>query len=199
MNFTEPQKIYCDQTFEAITLEGGAMEFKDFEECTFRACVFRETRLRGCRFLNCTFQACNLNLIGVKDSTFVNTAFQDSTLRGVNWTEAAWAKRGLFNTLRFVQCVIDHSTFSGLALKQIQLVQCLARNVDFTDADLTQANCTGTDFAQSRFFHTNLTKADFSGASNYAIAANLNTLKKTKFTLPEAVALLYNLDIILSE
>ena len=199
MNFTEPQKIYCEQTFEAITLEGGVIEFKDFEECTFRACVFLETRLRGCRFLNCTFQACNLNLIGVKDSTFVNTAFQDSTLRGVNWTEAAWAKRGLFNTLRFGQCVIDHSTFSGLALKQIQLVQCLARNVDFTDADLTQANCTGTDFAQSRFFHTNLTKADFSGASHYAIAANLNTLKKTKFTLPEAVALLYSLDIILSE
>jgi hypothetical protein len=44
-----------------------------------------------------------------------------------------------------------------------------------------------------------LTQADFTGATNYAIAASLNTLKKTKFSLPEAMSLLYSLDIILTE
>jgi fluoroquinolone resistance protein len=56
-----------------------------------------------------------------------------------------------------------------------------------------------TDFSNSRFQHTNLTEADFTGATNYAIAASLNTLKKTKFSLPEAMSLLYSLDIILTE
>jgi fluoroquinolone resistance protein len=71
--------------------------------------------------------------------------------------------------------------------------------VDFAEADLTLANCTFTDFTNSRFQHTNLTQADFTGATNYTIAPNLNTLKKTKFSLPEAMALLYGLDIVLTE
>ncbi len=41
--------------------------------------------------------------------------------------------------------------------------------------------------------------ADFRGARNYAIAADLNTLKQAKFSLPEAVALLHGLDIILED
>jgi len=44
-----------------------------------------------------------------------------------------------------------------------------------------------------------LTEADFTGAKNYAIAASSNTLKKTKFSLPEAMGLLYSLDIVLTE
>ena len=47
--------------------------------------------------------------------------------------------------------------------------------------------------------HANLTEADFTGAKNYAIAPGMNTLKKTKFSLPEAMSLLYNLDIKLTE
>jgi hypothetical protein len=46
----------------------------------------------------------------------------------------------------------------------------------------------------SRFLHTTLT-----GASNYAIAANLNTLKGTKFSLPEAMNLLHSLDIVVTD
>jgi hypothetical protein len=44
-----------------------------------------------------------------------------------------------------------------------------------------------------------LTQADFTGARDYTIAPNLNQLKQTKFSLPEAMALLYGLDIILTE
>jgi uncharacterized protein YjbI with pentapeptide repeats len=79
------------------------------------------------------------------------------------------------------------------------LTRCTARDVDFAEANLTGANCSHTDFAESRFFHTNMTDADFRHATNYAIPANLNTLKKTKFSMPEALTLLYSLDIILSE
>ena len=79
------------------------------------------------------------------------------------------------------------------------LTRCLAKDVDFAEADLTQANCTGTDFTDSRFNHTNLTEADFTDATHYNISATDNTLKKTRFSLPEAVSLLYSLDIILKE
>jgi uncharacterized protein YjbI with pentapeptide repeats len=99
----------------------------------------------------------------------------------------------------FVRCALNHSTFVGLNLKNILLIKCIAQDVSFEDADLTNANCTFTDFMDSRFSHTNLTGADFTGATNYSIAANLNTLKKTKFALPEAMNLLYSLDIELTQ
>ena len=118
---------------------------------------------------------------------------------GINWSEASWPKRGLLRSIDLIRCAISHSTFIGLSLRRMQIAECLARDVDFTEADLSQADCRHTDFAQSRFLHTDLTKADFTGATNYAIAPNLNVLKKTKFSLPEAMSLLYGLDIILED
>jgi len=43
-----------------------------------------------------------------------------------------------------------------------------------------------------------LTEADLSKARNYLIDPGLNQLKKAKFSLPEAMSLLYNMDIILT-
>jgi hypothetical protein len=45
----------------------------------------------------------------------------------------------------------------------------------------------------------NPTEADFTGATNYAISASHNTLRETKFSLPEVMALLSYLDIVLTE
>jgi uncharacterized protein YjbI with pentapeptide repeats len=98
-----------------------------------------------------------------------------------------------------VGCVVNYSTFMGLNLKKINLSKCIAREVSFEETNLTQANCRFTDFENSRFIRTNLTEADFTGAKNYSIAASLNTLKKTRFSLPEAMSLLYNLDIHLTD
>jgi uncharacterized protein YjbI with pentapeptide repeats len=86
-----------------------------------------------------------------------------------------------------------------LKLHSLQIADCVARHADFAEADLTKANFRGTDLTDARFLHTNLTEADFTGAFNYSINASLNTLKQTKFSLPEALSLLHNLDIVLVE
>jgi fluoroquinolone resistance protein len=105
----------------------------------------------------------------------------------------------LGSAVDFINCTLNYSTFTGLKLPKAQFTHCVARDVDFADADLSGANCTETDFSDSRFLHTNLTEADFTGATHYSIAVNLNTVKKAKFSLPEAMSLLYSLDIILVE
>jgi uncharacterized protein YjbI with pentapeptide repeats len=86
-----------------------------------------------------------------------------------------------------------------LDLSKAVITDCLAKEATFAETNLTEANCTHTDFTDSRFIRTNLTRADFRGARNYAIAADQNTLKQAKFSLPEAVALLHGLDIILED
>ncbi len=80
-------------------------------------------------------------------------------------------------------------------LSCIQIRDCVAVNVDFRETDLSQADFAGTDLSDSLFLTTDLTEADLSSAYNYQIDARQNTIKKAKFSLPEAMSLLYNLDI----
>jgi uncharacterized protein YjbI with pentapeptide repeats len=84
-------------------------------------------------------------------------------------------------------------------MKSVILRKCIAREASFEEADLTGADCQETDFSGSRFNLTNLTEADFRGAFNYTISPPDNTLKKTKFSLPEAMSLLHALDIVLTD
>lgn len=190
---------YEDQCFDGLNLQAGEIGHKEFSGCVFRRCSLLETSFWDCRFVDCGFEECDLSLVRVRDCTFSNTTFRDSRLVGINWTEASWPRRGLFKSIDMFRCAISHSTFMGLSLRCLQMVECVARGVDFAETDLSLADCRHTDFGESRFLHTNLTGADFTGATNYTIAAHLNVLKKTKFSLPEAIALLYGLDIILEE
>ncbi|MFB0842076.1 pentapeptide repeat-containing protein [Paenibacillus oleatilyticus] len=97
--------------------------------------------------------------------------------------------------LRFEECTLSHSTFIGLTLPKSIITKCTVKNVDFREADLTEANMSYTDFSESLFDRTNLTAADFSFATNYMIDPGLNPIRKAKFTLPEAISLLYCMDI----
>ncbi len=190
---------YEGQTLNGLFVENPEIHEKTFTECTFTRCTFPEATFKSCRFRDCTFTGCDLSLIHVPGSSFRDVKFEKSKLMGINWSEAAWAKEGLLNSIDFYDCVINYSTFVGLTLKEIHITRCVAKGANFAETDLTEADCTGTDFLESRFLHTNLTKADFTGATHYAIDPTTNTLSKTKFSLPEAMSLLYSLDIVLTD
>ena len=201
MDFSGAQKEYDSQEFKGLILRNGQIAGKEFISCNFTKCSFRETTLKACKFNDCTFKGCDLSLVALQECYFKNARFAESQLIGVNWMDTNLANRkAVFGKpVDFIQCELNHSIFMGLNLKRIRLARCLAVDVSFEEADLTGANCTLTDFKDSRFLHTDLTQADFTGATNYAIAANMNTLKKTRFSLPEAMSLLYSLDIVLTE
>lgn len=195
MTLLDAQTDYTGQTFKRLKHADEELAGKEFYDCTFVECSLSGIVWRKCRLVNCTFRACDLSLVQVAGSSFRETTFESSKMVGVNWTEAVWGpKKGFLNSIHFIDCVLNHSTFIGLSLPKIKISRCVARDVDFSEADFT-----GTDLTDSRFAHTNLTGADFTGATHYTINAALNTLKKTKFSLPEAMALLYGLDIILTE
>ena len=86
-----------------------------------------------------------------------------------------------------------------LDLTRSQITNCIAKETYFAETNLSKSNLTHTDFIDSKFFHTNLTRADFSGAKNYFVVYSENTLKKTKFSMPEALSLLHGLDIVLDD
>jgi uncharacterized protein YjbI with pentapeptide repeats len=193
------QTRYTDQDFKDENLEQVHIISSEFYDCTFIRCSFAEAVFRFCTFINCTFQRCDLSLAQVPGSIFSLTRFEESKMIGIDWTRGDWAATGLGDPIDFFKCAISHSTFIGLSLPGIQFKDCVAVDVDFREADLSQADFTGTDLSGSLFSSTNLTEADLSDASNYHIAPGQNVLTKAKFSLPEAMSLLYSLDIDLTE
>jgi uncharacterized protein YjbI with pentapeptide repeats len=193
------QSHYADQVFKEEILEQAHIHSSEFHNCTFIHCSFAEAVFRTCRFVDCTFQRCDLGLVQVPGSTFSLTRFEKSKMIGIDWTRSGWTAMGLGEPIHFYKCAISHSTFIGLRLRGIQIRDCIAMDVDFRDADLSQADFTGTDLSGSLFANTNLAEADLSDARNYHIAPGHNVLTRAKFSLPEAMSLLYNLDIVLTE
>jgi uncharacterized protein YjbI with pentapeptide repeats len=194
------EDTYDEHQFRDLLLDGSEIVSVAFRDCLFIGCSFGEAALRACRFSGCTFEGCDLSLAQVSASSFSNVRFERSKLIGINWTEADWPMgQPLFPPVSFFDCAISYSTFAGLGLAGASLVRCVAREADFTETDLSGADCRETDFADSRFIATNLTDADFSGATGYIISPTLNTLRRTKFSFPEAIALLRALDIVLTE
>ncbi|MBL7163042.1 MAG: pentapeptide repeat-containing protein [Anaerolineales bacterium] len=191
----DSQTQYTDRDFEEANLNAARLISSQFYDCSFTHCSFVETVFLDCRFVDCKFKDCDLSLVQVPGSTFSGTRFDDSKLIGIDWTHGNWRGNLLHEPLAFIRCVLNHSTFIGLALKDTQIKDCIASDVDFREADLTQADFEGTDLSESLFSKTNLTEADLSRARNYTISPEGNTLKGAKFSLPEAMSLLYCLDI----
>jgi fluoroquinolone resistance protein len=201
MTLSDPSPSeYTTEEFKKLELRSGLVSEKRFQGCGFVKCVFNENTFRSCAFHECIFKACDLSLAKLPGCSFKAVKFVDCQLIGLDWTETTWAGgRVIFKPADFTGCVLNYSTFMGLDLKGAVLRKCIAREVSFEEADLTRADCRGTDFSGSRFNHTNLTETDFTGALNYAVSPVDNTLKKTKFSLPEAMSLLHEMDIVLTD
>ncbi|MCB9421486.1 MAG: pentapeptide repeat-containing protein [Ardenticatenaceae bacterium] len=190
----ESGEEYYDREFTGLEWARGKLKAVTFDNCIFKACLFSETQFQRCTFRDCEFQDCDLSLIDVEYCAVQRTKFQGCKLAGVNW-----AKVERIQWPAFHDCNLSYNTFMGLDLERAVITGCVAKEAYFDECNLTDANCTGTDFSNGRFFHTNLTRVDFTDARNYFIAPHLNTLKKTKFAMPEALALLHGLDIILDD
>jgi uncharacterized protein YjbI with pentapeptide repeats len=189
---------YTDQEFNDVHLDGIQIISSEFVDCTLNQCSFVETELIKCRFVNCAFRDCDLTLVKFPESVFTSIRFENSKIIGVNWTQAVWTAAVLGRPLHFLKSTLNHSTFIGLNLKGMQILNCNAVNVDFREADLTSADFSGSDLTDSLFLHTKLREANLAQARNYSINPGLNDLQAAKFSMPEAISLLYNMDIELT-
>ena len=169
-----------------------------FEECDFSAERFREATFRNCRFVNC-----NWALAKFPESALFACDFTSCHLVGIDWTQFKW-KRQLTRRknrfdVSFTDCAMNYGVFVAMKMHRAVFRDCLLREALFTDADLEAADFSGCDLEGATFGGTDLTAANLSTARNYAINACANTLTHARFSFPEALALLYALDIDLEE
>jgi len=194
----EGEKEFSEARFEGLVLKGKSVTSREFHSCLFKNCDLTGALLTRSRFTACRFESCNLSLIKPLGTSFGGTSFFSSKLAGVNWTEAAWPKIKLPGLVNFEQCVLTDSVFMGLNLRECSFLNCLAKGADFREADLSLARLNGTDLSGALFGGTDLSGADLDQARNYAIRPAENKLKGARFSLPEAMALLYCMDIKIS-
>ena len=183
---------YYQEKFAGLSAVKESIKSRRFEECQFDACSFIDCRLDKCKFLNCKFNECILSAVVPMDCHFVEVKFSRCKAIGIDWTKAH-----KIEDLEFNECKINYSNFKLLKLPKIKIVKCEAREVDFIETDMSDGDFKHTDFEKSRFFKTDLTRADFTATVNYAIDVSTNTIKKARFSLPEALSLLNSLDIII--
>ena len=165
--------------------DNQTLEKKDFEGEKFINCSFIQTEFKKCKFISCKFVNCRISALKLTDSIFIETSFVDSKVEGVDWTKAIELRE-----LAFENCDISYSNFNMLNLPNTKIINCIAKECAFSATNFTGSILTGTDFEGSRFFKTNLTKADFRDAKNYWIDIRDCNLKDAKFKSPEALNLL---------
>jgi len=183
-------EFFRDTELKGLNSSETLLSDKEFYKCSFENCNMSKTTYDNCRFEDCEFNNCDLSLSKLKQCEFINVKFSNSKLLGINWTEL----RNL-NNLEFHECKLNHSTFYGMDLHQVEIKECIVNEVDFTDAILQKANCSFSDFNGSKFSNTDLTNANFTSAKNYDINPNYNKIKKATFSIPEALTLLQAFDI----
>jgi uncharacterized protein YjbI with pentapeptide repeats len=160
--FTE--QSYEDRQFASLACQDTELTGIEFLQCQFDGCQFLRSTFRQCRFEQCVFEKCDLSLLKVPESSFCGVHFLHAKLLGIDWTQSATPL-----TVFFQGSIISHSIFTQLSLQKIEMVECVARDVDFAGTNLMRANLTKTDFQGSRFVDTNLSYADLSKARYFAI------------------------------
>jgi uncharacterized protein YjbI with pentapeptide repeats len=190
MSFSESD--YYGEEFSKLSSEKESINSRRFEECEFNGCLFVDCRFEKCRFINCRFNGCVLSAITPLDSRFIDVTFTKSKAIAIDWTKAQKLQGLVFDS-----CQIDYSNFRLLKIPKIKMANCEATEVEFIETDLSGGDFRKTDFKGSRFIRADLSEADFRGAKNYFIDVKNNTLRKTRFSLPEALVLLDSLDIVI--
>ncbi len=186
------KESYFRESFSGLNLADETVKEIMFEQCTFENCSFVTCTFERCRFLTCKLTGCILSAITPTNTRFEDVTFISCKAIGVNWTRAMETRK-----LRFKDSQVNYSNFRFTKLPDLSMINCEAKESDFIEADLKGAVMKKTDFQNTRFFHSNLAEADFREAVNYSIDPAQNTLKKTRFSMPEVMGLLDSFDIII--
>jgi uncharacterized protein YjbI with pentapeptide repeats len=180
------------QRFENYEAAGLVIDGKEFSDCHFVGGRYANAEFRRCKLFRCTFSQCDLSNIRLNGSSLRTVSFAHAKLLGIDWTEAS-----ALVDLDLRHCVTNYGNFSQLRLPKLIMTDCVAHEVDFSGANLTDAQLSGTDLRGAVIAGTNLSKADFRGASGYSFSPVDNVVSKARFSMPEALALLEGLGIVI--
>ncbi|WP_445496806.1 pentapeptide repeat-containing protein [Photorhabdus sp. SF281] len=194
-NELEMRREIQAEIFNSLIQSEKKIENTKIYDCEFQNCNFSSSTLKNCKIIDCKFENCNLSLMDIDKTIFNNVEFYECKMIGINWTKANFPKFSFESQLKFEKCKMNDSSFYGLILKKLNLIECSAQGVDFREGDFSSSNFIYSNFSRSLFNNTNLAKTNFSEAQNYFIDIYKNNITGATFTRFDALGLLDCLDI----
>jgi fluoroquinolone resistance protein len=188
-----PAVFFEDKTFDKVNYTGQQFTKGEYENCIFSTCDFSNTDLSNVKFTSCKFDHCNLSMAVLGNTAFKGIVFTNSKMLGLRFDHCS--------TMAFEitvdNCILNHSSFYKLKLKNTVFKSSHVEEVDFTECDLSGAFFDKCNLQKAIFENTLLEKSDFTTAYNYSLDPERNRLKKAKFSLNGVVGLLskYNIEI----
>ncbi len=165
----------------------------EYENCSFTNCSFKKDALINSNFSECIFDSCDLSMAEVANISFKEVSFKDCKILGLRFDEC----NDFLLSFNFENCILSFSSFFKLELRSINFLNCKLLDVDFTKTILTNSVFENCDLNGAIFKDTILDKADFTSSYNFSINPEINSLKKTKFSVLGLPGLLDKYDIVL--
>ncbi|TRX38375.1 pentapeptide repeat-containing protein [Flavobacterium restrictum] len=185
-------EYYLDLEYLAVVYDKEALNFKEFECCTFTNCNFSDCNFIAVTFIDCVFNSCMFNGTQINHVALRTVRFNDCEIKEVNF---AMCDKLIFE-VHFKDCVLDFSKFYTLKLKGTTFINCSLIAIDFMATDLTEVLFENCDLYRSEFAKAIANKANFKTSFNYTIDPTKTKLKKAIFGLKGLKGLLFKHDIV---
>lgn len=169
----------------------GSLKANEYENCRFEHCDLGEADFSNAAFSECTFTDCNLSMAKFTKAAFRSVRFQNCKMLGLHFEDAN--PFGL--SVQFEGCILDHSSFYSVNLRQTPFKDTSLLEVDFTDADISGSVFDHCDLLNAHFENTNLESADLRTALHFQINPTTNKIRKAKFSMHNLQGLLTSFDI----
>ncbi len=168
-----------------------------YAECHFETCQFENMALKDVVFTNCVFNECLFRNVDVSGVRMQNTVFHTVACIGIDWSEIGRTGKlfPLFKELR--NCTLKFNSFFKNKLPKTPIIGSTLLDCAFIECDLSGSVFRNSDLLNTTFQDCDLSKADFRQAKNYRINTSSNRVHKARFSLPEVLGLLDNLDILI--
>jgi len=190
LSTAEEPIAHYNKRFENINYEDKHLVGRYFDNCVFYKSTIKGCLFDDCTFNKCTFEETDLSLIKLKETYISDCILINCKAIGILWYDT----QNPFS-LQARGSIISYSSFFGKNLKKVKLLNCVAREVDFTGCNMSSADLSGTDFMGSTFSDTDLRLANFTAAQNYQIDPAGNKIRGAIFQLPAAISFLDSLGI----
>jgi fluoroquinolone resistance protein len=180
-----------NQRFSKGDFAGAPLQKGEYENCIFNGCDFSNADFSETKFIECGFHDCNLSMVKLVKTMLQTITFKNCKMLGLQFDTC----REFGLAFSFEGCTLDHSSFFRTKIRKTVFRNTHLQEVDFTECDLGSAVFDQCDLTRAKFENTLLEKADFRSAFNYSIDAEINRIKKAKFSLSGVGGLLDKYDI----
>ena len=182
-----------DQEFKGIDYTENKLAKGEYENCRFINCLFSNSDISKIDFMECEFENCDLSMAKITNTAFKDVRFKDCKLLGLHFEDC----NPFLLTLGFEGCQLNLSSFYKLKLKNTKFINCILREVDFLETDLSASVFDNCDFAGAIIKNNNFEKADFRRSYNFSIDPEINNIKKAKFSMSALAGLLDKYQIVI--